>query len=222
MGQGRWVTAASAALIGVCGCVTDFASSANSTGDTFASQLPSSVQSSDASKPSSESSAQSSESSQGTSHSSDDSSGNSSKDSSQTESNWVPVLSTVTLTTTTGAIGAVIWIAAAKPEPQVAKAAQAFFQANQFQLQEDLALGAGRSIEDLAALAQIRREHLPEFAHLLHTHREELLSLTDAEALTPKRAVQALRRIGELMANSPVFAEEREAALARMEQADRG
>jgi hypothetical protein len=190
-------------------------SSVNSTADSAASRLPSSVQSSDASRPSSDRSS-------GTTAQSDQSTDESTRNSSQTESgtNFAPVFSTIGVATTVGVVAVIIWAAAAKPSPQAAEAAQAFLRANRFQLQEDLALGAGRSIDDLAALARIRAGNVGRFARLLRSHRSELLALADARALTPERAVLALRRIGELAAGDPILAEDGRLALTALDGAE--
>ena len=183
-------------------------SSANSTADSAASRLPSSVQSSEASRPSSDQSS-------ATTAQSDRSTDQSTRNSSHTEptTNAAPIFSTVGLATTVGAVAVIIWTRSAKSSPGAAEAAQAFLRANRFQLQEDLALGAGRSIDDLAALARIRAVNVPRFAQLLRSHRSELLALADARALTPERAALALRRIGELAAGDPVLAEDGRLAL---------
>lgn len=226
MNQGFWLSGALAASLLFCGCATSQSNSessassgssgADSTGASIANSLdskyPTSVQSTE---PSRDSSAQSSESSLESSNASGDSTGNSS-DSSKTQSAFAPVLSTVGLSTTVGGLGALIWLTA-QPSPREAKAAQAFFRANRFQLEEDLALGAGRSIEDLAALARIRRENLPAFCRLLHLHREQLLELADADTLTPERAVRALRLVGELASTEPALAADGREAMAVLE-----
>ncbi|HZA50681.1 MAG TPA: DUF3015 family protein [Myxococcaceae bacterium] len=180
----------------------------DSTADSAASRLPSSVQSSDASRPSSDQSS-------ATTAQSDQSTDNSTQNSSQTQSgtNSAPVFSTIGVTATAAAVGVIIWARSARPSPQTAEAAQAFLRANRFQLQEDLALGAGRSIDDLAALAGIRAPNIARFAQLLRKHRGELLALADARALTPERAASALRRIGEWADHDPVLAEDGRLAL---------
>ena len=190
-------------------------SSANSTADSAASRLPSSVQSSEASRPSSDQSS-------ATTAQSDQSTDQSTRNSSQTEpaTNAAPIFSTVGVATTVGAVAVIIWTRSAKPSPRAAEAAQAFLRANRFQLQEDLALGAGRSIDDLAALARIRAANVPRFAQLLRSHRSELLALADARALTPGRAALALRRIGELAAGDPVLAEDGRLALIAFDGAE--
>jgi hypothetical protein len=126
-------------------------------------------------------------------------------------------------------LGAIFWQVAARamrpgpqpltgPDPEeVARAAQTYLRSRSYQLREDLALGAGPSIEDLATVARIRREHLGRFGQLLRTHRHELLALADARTLTPERAVEWLRRVGELARADPRLEEDRRAFLATYE-----
>ncbi|HYO58174.1 hypothetical protein [Archangium sp.] len=104
---------------------------------------------------------------------------------------------------------------AAAPAPaDVGQAAQAYLRARTHQLREDLALGAGPSIEDLAAMARIRRENLRVFGRLLREHRGELLSLAESSALTPERALVWLERVGQLARTEPRLEEDRLAFLA--------
>ncbi|MBJ6763609.1 hypothetical protein JGU66_22800 [Myxococcaceae bacterium JPH2] len=119
-------------------------------------------------------------------------------------------------------LGIVIWqvVAAAErrkqpPPPQeVGRAAQVYLRARTHQLREDLALGAGPTVEDLAAAAHIRRSHVDIFGRLLRAHRQELLTLADARALTPERARAWLERVGELARTDPRLEEDRRAFLA--------
>jgi hypothetical protein len=127
--------------------------------------------------------------------------------------------------TATG-LGVVFWqvaVRAMRPVPQpptapapeeVARAAQTYLRSRSHQLREDLALGAGPSIEDLATVARIRREHVGLFGRLLRAHRHELLALADARTLTPERAVEWLRRVGELARADPRLEEDRRAFLS--------
>lgn len=184
-------------------------------GNTLNSRYPSSVQTSEASRPSSDQSTGSSaESSQSTTGSTENTE-NSTQNSSQTQVNLAPIFSTVGITTTAGAVGLIIWLAT-RPTPEAEQAAVAFLRANRFQLQEDLALGAGRSIDDLAALARIRPQNRERFAAILVAHRRELLELADARQLTPERAVRTLRRIGELAELDPRLREDGERAIAEL------
>jgi hypothetical protein len=99
----------------------------------------------------------------------------------------------------------------------VARAAQTYLRSRTHQLREDLALGAGPTIEELAAMARIRRENLGAFGRLLRTHRKELLALADVRALTPGRAVEWMRRVGEIASADPRLEEDRRAFLAEYE-----
>jgi hypothetical protein len=96
----------------------------------------------------------------------------------------------------------------------VGEAAQTYLRGRVHQLREDLALGAGPSIEDLASLAHIRREHLGIFGRLLRAHRQELLALADTRALTPERALAWLRRVGEIARTDARLEEDRRAFLS--------
>jgi hypothetical protein len=88
-----------------------------------------------------------------------------------------------------------------------------FLRSRSHQLREDLALGAGPAVEDLASLARIPREHLGIFGRLLRAHRKELLELADARTLTPERAVKWLQRVGEIARTHPVLEEDGRAFL---------
>jgi len=142
--------------------------------------------------------------------STEDSSG-SSDSSESSEKN--PVASATVIGLTAAGLGAVFWQAIAHsmrtvpppaPAPaEVARAAQTYLRSRTHQLREDLALGAGPTVEDLAALARIRREHLGIFGRLLRAHRRELLVMADARTLTPERAAAWLRRVGELARTDP-------------------
>jgi hypothetical protein len=142
--------------------------------------------------------------------STDDSSG-SSDSSESSEKN--PAATATVIGLTAAGLGAVIWqviahsVRAAPPPAaapaEVARAAQTYLRSRSHQLREDLALGAGPTVEDLAALARIRREHLGIFGRLLRAHRHELLAMADARTLTPERAAAWLRRVGELARTDP-------------------
>ncbi len=95
-----------------------------------------------------------------------------------------------------------------------AKTSLVYLRANEFQLQQDLAFGAGPTLDDLASAAGVRRERRGEFGRLLQRNRQELLGLADARRLTPERALAFLARIGELMASHPTLRLDREAWLA--------
>jgi hypothetical protein len=113
--------------------------------------------------------------------------------------------------------------AAPPPQPQeVEGAAQTYLRSRAHQLREDLALGAGPTIEELASLARIRRENLGTFGRLLRAHRQELLALANVRALTPQRAVEWLRRVGEIASTDPRIEEDRRAFMAAYEAGETG
>ncbi|WNG55023.1 hypothetical protein F0U59_09730 [Archangium gephyra] len=121
---------------------------------------------------------------------------------------------------TLGGLGLAFWMimkapSAGPPPPvNVGEAAQAYLRARTHQLREDLALGAGPSIEDLAAMARIRRENLRIFGRVLREHRRELLALAESSALTPEHALEWLARVGQLARTEQRLEEDRLAFLA--------
>jgi hypothetical protein len=138
------------------------------------------------------------------------------------------LLSTATVALTVLGLGVVIWQSyeaaqrrkGPKPSPrEVGHAAQTYLRARTHQLREDLALGAGPTVEDLAQAARIRRENLDVFGRLLRAHRQELLTLADARSLTPERAREWLERVGELARTEPRLEEDRQAFLMQQEGA---
>ncbi len=97
---------------------------------------------------------------------------------------------------------------ATPPEVQ-ARQAQAWLNANLKQLKQDLALGAGPTVRDLASAAEIRPEHLGRFGKLLQTHRAEVLAPATAGArVSLEQATQVLMKIGELTRNDEVLQED--------------
>ncbi|WP_233585142.1 hypothetical protein [Corallococcus sp. CA054B] len=140
------------------------------------------------------------------------------------------LLSTATVALTVMGLGIVIWQSYARaerrknkrpsPSPkEVGHAAQVYLRARTHQLREDLALGAGPTVEDLAQAARIRRENLEVFGKLLRTHRKELLMMADAKTLTPERARAWLERVGQLARTEPRLEEDRQAFLQEQEGA---
>jgi hypothetical protein len=130
-----------------------------------------------------------------------------------------PVLSTVGVGVTVVGVGYLIWGQATRASiglpppapvspPAAPAAAAQFLRASERQLRMDLAVGAGPAIQDLAAMAEIRPENLPRFGALLREHRSELITWTDARALTPSVAVEVLRRIGEIASRDGALAED--------------
>ena len=142
-------------------------------------------------------------------------SSNSSGSSRSSQGSQSPVVSITLGGATVVGLGYAIWAlartpAVAVPPPEaVGEAAQAYLRGRTHQLREDLSLGAGPSIEDLAALAHIRRENLRLFGWVLRAHRVELLALADNATLTPERAMAWLARVGELATTQPPLQEDR-------------
>ncbi len=134
-----------------------------------------------------------------------------------------PMLSTVVLAGTAALVGLAIWgglglTAATADQPgqreKQGAAAAAYLRANENQLRQDLALGAGRTVEDLAAAAGIRPENLPRFGRMLRRHRAELLAHLDGGPITHATALELLGRIGELAKQDPALAEDYRAFMA--------
>ncbi len=154
----------------------------------------------------------------GNSNSGDSNSGGSSENSKSSQGG--NVLSFSVVGATVGGLGLAFWMiikappVGPPPPANVGQAAQAYLRARTHQLREDLALGAGPSIEDLAAMARIRRENLRLFGRVLREHRGELLSLAAASSLTPEHALGWLARVGQLARTEPRLEEDRLAFLA--------
>jgi hypothetical protein len=130
------------------------------------------------------------------------------------------VVSAVTVGVVVVGLGVVIWQAYAAAErrrgvapKELGRSAQVYLRSRTHQLREDLALGAGPTVEDLAAAAHIRRENLGTFGRVLRAHRQELLAMADARTLTPARALAWMERVGELASADPRLDEDRRAFL---------
>lgn len=88
---------------------------------------------------------------------------------------------------------------------------RAWLVANELQLKQDLALGAGPSIEDLAGIAGIEPERRAHFGRVLQRHRQELLA---PHELTPQQAAAVRARVGALVMGDPLLRIDGEAVLA--------
>ena len=161
----------------------------------------------------------SSEGSSGTEKAEGEASRSNSDNSSQ--SNNDNVVSAVTVGALVVGLGVVIWQAYAAAErrrgvepKELGRTAQVYLRSRSHQLREDLALGAGPTVEDLAAAAHIRRENLGTFGRVLRAHRKELLVMADARTLTPARALAWLERVGELASTDPRLEADRVAFLS--------
>ncbi len=201
---------------------SDGSNSSEGSGDSSNNSGDSSNNSGESSNDSSNSSNE--ESSEESSNESTRNSTEESSDNSNSKNN--PVSSASLVMVTAAALGLVVWHVTTRtvgpeqapaPSPQqVARAAQTYLRSRTHQLREDLALGAGPTVEDLASLAGIRREHLGVFGRLLRAHRTELLALAETRTLTPERALAWLRRVGEIARTDPRLEEDRSAFLARL------
>jgi len=89
--------------------------------------------------------------------------------------------------------------------PGSARATAMYLSAQTHQLEQDLALGAGPVLDDLAAAAGVPAGDRPRFGKLLRAHRGELLELAERRLLTPERALRFLNRVGELTWADPVL-----------------
>jgi hypothetical protein len=101
------------------------------------------------------------------------------------------------------------------PPEQEAKEAQAWLNANLKQLKQDLALGAGPTVKDLASAAEIHVEHLSRFGQMLQAHRAELLAPTGSGHVSLQQAAQVMGRIGELTLADEVLKEDAAGWLSR-------
>jgi hypothetical protein len=88
---------------------------------------------------------------------------------------------------------------------ETATTAMTYLKANAHQLRQDLALGAGPTLDDLAQASGISTQNRAGFARALQRHRRELLSLAKEEGLSPERALAFLSRVGELAYAEPAL-----------------
>lgn len=198
--------------------------SSKGSGDSSKSEAGSSEDSNHSSEEGGSSESRSSKSDTGTSESENGGEGKDSRsETSNSENNDGRVVSATTVAATVIGLGVVIWrvVAAAErrrqappPPEEVGRAAQVYLRSRTHQLREDLALGAGPTVEDLASAASIRRENLGTFGRLLRANRQELLAMADTRTLTPDRALAWLARVGELARTDPRLDEDRRAFLA--------
>lgn len=110
---------------------------------------------------------------------------------------------TAGLATTAGLVGLAIYALTPKTDASVdvaaAQTALLYFRGNAHQLSQDLALGAGPAIDDLAHAAAIAPAHRVRFGKTLRQHRVELLALADPATIDLDRALALLRRIGAIV-----------------------
>lgn len=192
-------------------------SSAKSSDGSSGNSSNSSGQSSGASSDSTKSSdATANSSKQGGSSDLNASSKNSSADSSRNSGqSWGIVSGVGLLVTTVAGLGVAIYATVRIVQQQQAQTALRFLRANGDQLKQDLALGAGPALQDLASAAEIRTDHAERFYALLRSHRRELLELSDPDHLTAERALTFLNRIGQLADADDVLKDDAAAFRAR-------
>lgn len=80
--------------------------------------------------------------------------------------------------------------------------ARAWLLANQLQLSQDLALGAGPTIDDLAGIVGIAPAHRERFGRLLQKHRAQLVFSRD---VTPAEAALVMSRVGDVLVADPIL-----------------
>ena len=216
--------------VGLCGCAgqmlrpsaADDSSNSNS-GNSSGDSNNSSGQSNQSSGNSNDSSQNSSNGLKGSSDS--NASSKTSSDNTTADPNvqrTSATLSGAALLTTTGVgIGLTIFFVkrahrnSAPPPEEQAKEAQAWLNANLKQLKQDLALGAGPTVKDLASAAEIRTDHLSRFGRMLQEHRAELLEPTRSGRVSLEQAARVMGRIGELTSSDEVLKDDAESWLAR-------
>lgn len=114
------------------------------------------------------------------------------------------VLTTTTGPTTTVAAGVAITVVLLLGKNDSASK-EAYIRQNAVALQQDMTLGAGESIDDLAAAFQVSEENIPAFTAAVHAQRSELLPLTDVGALDSKRADAFFAIVATTMSQTPAL-----------------
>jgi hypothetical protein len=120
-----------------------------------------------------------------------------------------PLSSTSTTTTTTAVVvgGIVLTVVLTTPEPDRKSALEDYMRHNAVALQQDITLGAGDTVDDLAVAFQIPDEDRNSFARLLRHHRKKLLPLTDPESLDASRVRSFVGIIHRAMLEEPALRE---------------
>jgi hypothetical protein len=88
--------------------------------------------------------------------------------------------------------------------------ARAWLLANELQLAQDLALGAGPAIDDLAGIAGIAPSRRSHFGRVLQRNRALLLF---PHELTPQQAARVMSQVGALLMADPLLRLDGEAVL---------
>jgi len=113
------------------------------------------------------------------------------------------LLTTTTGPTTTVAAGVAITVVLMVGGGSASN--EAYIRQNAVALQQDMTIGAGESIDDLAAAFQVSEENIAAFAAALHAKRGELLPLTDVGALDEARANAFFEIIANTMNQTPAL-----------------
>lgn len=117
------------------------------------------------------------------------------------EAAGLTLLSTTTGLTTTIAGGVALTVLLIDRDGSASK--EAYIRQNALALQQDMTIGAGHSIEDLAAVFRISKKNLPAFASAVHSHRDQLFALTHVEKLDEQRADKFFQIIATAMRQDP-------------------
>lgn len=78
-----------------------------------------------------------------------------------------------------------------------------FIRQNAVALQQDLTVGGGDSVRDLAAAFQVEQGDYDKFARMVHDRRDDLVPLTQVDKLDSTRADEFFRTIAKGMQTNP-------------------
>jgi len=78
-----------------------------------------------------------------------------------------------------------------------------FIRQNAHALQQDLTVGGGESVRDLAAAFQVEKQDYDTFAEMLRERRNELVPLTRVDELDSERADAFFRKVARGMQTRP-------------------
>ncbi|MBI3183547.1 MAG: DUF3015 family protein [Myxococcales bacterium] len=125
---------------------------------------------------------------------------------------WL-ILSSSSSTTTAGvaATGFAVYYLVIKKDggeqkARAEKAAEVYLRHNSLQLAQDINLGSGPAISELASAFNVAPAHRKDFARVVRENRKELLELARVDALTPSRAGDFVRTVADRMAAHPALA----------------
>ena len=89
---------------------------------------------------------------------------------------------------------------------RASRAAALYLQQNALALTEELSLGRGPAVNELAAAYGVAPDNLPHFGQMLRAHRAQLLELASVENLAPERAVGFFQAVTAGMQSHPALA----------------